>query len=70
MRTLGCIRFDKARRAFSNWGTWPVNAKRMQEFRLLERRVEATRFGVNSPLAFHRLSADEQAQGRRALTLP
>ena len=70
MRTLGCIPFDKARRALSNWGTWPATVKREQEFRLLERRVAATRFGVNSPRTFHRLSADEHAQGPKALTLP
>ncbi len=70
MRTFGFTRFDKAQRALSNWGTWPATAKRMQEIRLLERRVAATRFGVNSPLAFHRLSTDEHAQKPRTLTLP
>ena len=70
MRTLGFIPFDKARMALSNWRTWPATARRMQEIRVLERRVAASRFGVNSPQTFHRLPNDEHVQGRRALTLP
>lgn len=70
MRTLMFIPFDKALMALSIWKDWPASARRMQELRLLERRVEATRFGVNSPQGLHRPSIGTQAAGRRALMLP
>ena len=70
MKSLKLIPFDKALMALSIWKAWPASARRMQKLRLLERRVEATRFGVNSPQALHRSSIGKQAAGRRALMLP
>ncbi len=70
MRTLKLISIDRALMAWSIWKDWPASAWRMQELRLLERRVVATRFGVNSPPPFHRLPNDDRVQGRRTLTLP
>ncbi len=69
MRTLGFNPFDKARMAFSIWA-WPATTRRTRAMRLLERRVAATRFGVNSPRTLHRLSVDEKERAPRTPTLP